>query len=44
MDTLHLERYEYKYFVPEDRADAIRSFVRPYGTLDRSAACAPERG
>jgi len=43
VDTLHLERYEYKYFVPEDRADAIRSFVRPYGTLDRYAACAPER-
>ena len=40
---LHVERYEYKYFVPEDRADAIRSFIRPYAALDRHAARTPER-
>ena len=30
MDTLHFERYEYKYFVPEDRTDEIRRFIHPY--------------
>jgi len=40
---LHLERYEYKYFVPEDRVDAIRSFIRPYAALDRYAARTSER-
>jgi hypothetical protein len=43
METLRLERYEYKYFVPEDRADAIRSFIRPYAALDPYAARTRER-
>jgi len=41
VDTLHLERYEYKYFVPEEPA-AIRSFIRPYVALDKYAARRPE--
>lgn len=41
MDSLHLERYEYKYFVPEDLSDPIRRFIRPYATVDTYAARAP---
>jgi hypothetical protein len=37
MDTLHFERYEYKYMVPEDRTEAIRRFVRPYVEPDKFA-------
>jgi hypothetical protein len=43
MDTLHFERYEYKYFVPEDRTEEIRRFIRPYVQLDRHAAQAADR-
>jgi len=41
-DTLHFERYEYKYFVPEERAEAIRRFIRPYTELDEHARHAPD--
>lgn len=43
MDTLHFERYEYKYFVPEDQSEAIRRFIRPYVAVDAHAADAPDR-
>jgi hypothetical protein len=43
MDTLHFERYEYKYVIPDDRTDAIRRFIRPYVTLDEHAAKSPDR-
>src|SRR5437773_5715842 len=43
MDTLHFERYEYKYFVPEDRTEAIRRFLRSYTELDEHALPAPDR-
>ena len=42
-DTLHFERYEFKYFVPEDRTEAIRRFLRPYTELDEHARRAPDR-
>lgn len=42
MDALHLERYEYKYFVPEDRAEAIRRFIRPYTRPDPHALVSPD--
>ena len=38
METLHFERYEFKYFVPEDRTQAIRDFIRPYTLSDEHAA------
>jgi SPX domain protein involved in polyphosphate accumulation len=41
MDTLHFERYEYKYFFPEERSEAIRRFIRPYVAIDRHAAQSP---
>jgi len=41
MDTLHFERYEFKYAVPEDRSDAIRRFIRPYVVSDEHAAQKP---
>lgn len=43
MDTVHFERYEYKYFVPEDRAEAIRRFIHPYTAPDPYADRAPDR-
>ncbi len=43
MDTLHFERYEYKYLVPEAWTEAIRRFIRPYVELDGRAAHAPDR-
>jgi len=43
MDTLHFERYEYKYFFPEERTEAIRRFIRPYVAIDPHAAQAPDR-
>jgi len=42
-DTLHFERYEYKYFVPEERTGAIRAFLRPYTELDEHARFSPDR-
>jgi hypothetical protein len=42
MDTLHFERYEWKYAVPEDRSEAIRRFIRPYVALDPHAVHAPD--
>src|SRR6185369_4472668 len=42
MDTLHFERYEWKYAVPEDRSEEIRRFIRPYVALDPHAAHAPD--
>jgi hypothetical protein len=41
MDTLHFERYEFKYFFPEERAEAIRRFLRPYVAADPYASRAP---
>ncbi len=43
METLHFERYEYKYLVPAERTDEIRRFIRPYVQLDDHAACSPDR-
>lgn len=43
MDTLHFERYEYKYLIPEERAEAVRRFIRPYVELDKHAAVTPNR-
>ena len=43
MDTLHFERYEYKYLVPEEMTESIRSFIRPYVELDDRAVHAPDR-
>jgi hypothetical protein len=43
MDTLHFERYEYKYVVPEEQSEAIRRFIRPYVALDEHATGAPDR-
>lgn len=43
MDTLHFERYEYKYLVPEDRTEAVRRFIRPYTRLDEHARLAADR-
>jgi hypothetical protein len=43
MDTLHFERYEFKYFVPEERTEAIRRFIRPYVELDPHASRAADR-
>ncbi len=43
MDTLHFERYEYKYLVPEAWTEAIRRFIHPYVELDKHAARAPDR-
>lgn len=43
METLHLERYEYKYAVPDDRTDAVRRFIRPYAALDKYAEKAQDR-
>ncbi len=43
MDTLHFERYEYKYIVPDDMTAAIRSFIRPYTLPDEHAAVATDR-
>jgi hypothetical protein len=40
-DTLHFERYEYKYLVPEDRTEAVRHFIRPYAELDEHSAASP---
>lgn len=42
-DTLHFERYEYKYFVPHDRTEALRRFIQPYTRLDEHAARAADR-
>ena len=42
-DTLHFERYEYKYFVPDDRTEELRRFIRPYTQLDEHAARAADR-
>jgi hypothetical protein len=41
VDSLHLERYEYKYFVPEELSEPIRRFIRPYTTVDPYAAGTP---
>ena len=41
MDTLHFERYEYKYLVPECAAEAVRRFIRPYVELDEHSAGSP---
>ncbi|MCA9322178.1 MAG: polyphosphate polymerase domain-containing protein [Planctomycetes bacterium] len=41
MDTLHFERYEYKYFVPESVTDRVREFVRPYVKPDAHAVGKP---
>ncbi len=41
MDTLHFERYELKYFVPESLTDDIRRFVRPYVERDKNAIGKP---
>ncbi len=43
METLHFERYEWKYFVPEAWADAVRRFIAPYVRLDDHAARSPDR-
>lgn len=37
-DTLHFERYEFKYFVPNDRLAEVRKFIRPYVQPDKHAA------
>ena len=42
MDALHLERYEYKYCVPEDRTAEIRRFIRPYTRPDANALGSPD--
>lgn len=43
MDTLHFERYEFKYFVPEERTEDIQRFIRPYVALDEHASRALDR-
>lgn len=43
MDTLHFERFEWKYFVPETQVEAVRRFIAPYVRLDRHAANSPDR-
>jgi len=37
VDTLHFERYEYKYFVPEPLTSDVRRFIRPYVVADEHA-------
>ncbi len=37
MEALHFERYEYKYFLSEDRIEELRRFIRPYTRLDEHA-------
>lgn len=41
MDTLHFERFEFKYFVPEERIAELRRFVRPYVQTDEHAVGRP---
>lgn len=41
MDTLHFERYELKYCIPEALTDEIRRFARPYVRPDEHAAGRP---
>lgn len=43
METLHFERYEWKYFVSEERAPDVRRFIAPYVRLDDHAARSPDR-
>lgn len=41
-DRLQLQRYEYKYVIPEETALAIRSFVSSYLDLDEYGATQPD--
>ncbi len=41
MDTLHFERRELKYVVPENRIPALRRFIAPYTRLDHNGAGLP---
>lgn len=43
MDTLHFERFENKYVVPEVLTGRIRSFIRPCVVADGHAAKNPDR-
>ncbi len=38
----HISRFEIKYYVPKDRIDALKAFIRPYVELDPHAVNVPD--